>query len=352
MITEKMLTRAYKFTKKTLQKNVCQKGSAMQIVSIDPQTNHLIPISLEQARTSQLPVWIDATNQNQDWVVALASLGLDINEQHIQDTQNPTHPPFYEATEHYEILILRALHVVDGDTTHFCAAFLPITFIVNQHYLVTIHATAYTDFAELREKWLQTCRCQYVHSTLGLMSLLVDWLTDQYLNSRTSFTQQLEYWQQQLLNPDGHFNDWTELLKASSRLRHYRLLTVEPQEEVLDHWIDETASPVDARTEVRLNDILGHFERVRRDAEAIQSDLDNLTQIYFSATNQRTNEIIRVLTIVSVIFLPLNLLAGIYGMNFAQIPGANSPGGFFVLLGLMVLIAGGILWFLRWRRWL
>ena len=109
---------------------------------------------------------------------------------------------------------------------------------------------------------------------------------------------------------------------------------------------------MDARTEVRLNDILGHFERVRRDAEAIQSDLDNLTQIYFSATNQRTNEIIRVLTIVSVIFLPLNLLAGIYGMNFAQIPGANSPGGFFVLLGLMVLIAGGILWFLRWRRWL
>jgi Mg2+ and Co2+ transporter CorA len=184
------------------------------------------------------------------------------------------------------------------------------------------------------------------------MSLLVDWLTDQYLNLRTSFTQQLEYWQQQLLNPNGHFSDWTELLKASSRLRHYRLLTVEPQEEVLDHWIDKTTIPVDPRTEVRLNDIVGHFERVRRDAEAIQSDLDNLTQIYFSATNQRTNEIMRVLTIVSVIFLPLNLLAGIYGMNFAHIPGANTPGGFFLILGLMLAIAAGILWFLRWRNWL
>jgi magnesium transporter len=60
----------------------------------------------------------------------------------------------------------------------------------------------------------------------------------------------------------------------------------------------------------------------------------------------------RVLTIVSVIFLPLNLLAGIYGMNFAHIPGANTPGGFFLILGLMLAIAAGILWFLRWRNWL
>jgi magnesium transporter len=55
---------------------------------------------------------------------------------------------------------------------------------------------------------------------------------------------------------------------------------------------------------------------------------------------------------VSVIFLPLNLLAGIYGMNFAHIPGANTPGGFFLILGLMLAIASGILWFLRWRNWL
>ncbi|UOG93432.1 MAG: hypothetical protein L3K52_06775 [Candidatus Thiothrix sulfatifontis] len=57
-----------------------------------------------------------------------------------------------------------------------------------------------------------------------------------------------------------------------------------------------------SRTETRRNDVLEHFRRVSRDAEILQNDSESLVQIYFSATNQRTNEIIRALTIASVVF--------------------------------------------------
>jgi Mg2+ and Co2+ transporter CorA len=128
--------------------------------------------------------------------------------------------------------------------------------------------------------------------------------------------------------------------------------TIEPQEEALDAFIDETDQTLDPRIEVRLSDILEHFSRVSRDTAALQNDLENLVQIYFSATNQRTNEIIRVLTIASVIFLPLNLLAGIYGMNFEYIPGSGAQYGFFEVLISMLIVMLVVLGVLRWKRWL
>lgn len=79
-------------------------------------------------------------------------------------------------------------------------------------------------------------------------------------------------------------------------------------------------------------------------------DLENLVQIYFSATNQRMNDIMRVLTIASVIFLPLNLLAGIYGMN-DYMPGLNEKYGFFFVLFGMVGVVLFILAIFRWKKW-
>ena len=118
------------------------------------------------------------------------------------------------------------------------------------------------------------------------MCQLLTWLTDQYLGLRVPFAKQLEHWQKQLLHPDSDFRDWMALLKASSQLRSYRMAMVEPQEEALDEWLDETNLELDPRIEVRLNDVLEHFSRVSCDAEVLQNDLENLVQIYFLATNQ------------------------------------------------------------------
>ena len=84
----------------------------------------------------------------------------------------------------------------------------------------------------------------------------------------------------------------------------------------------------------------------------MQQDIDALVQIYFSASAQRTNEILRFLTILSAVFLPLNLLAGLFGMNFTHLPLLAAWYGPGILIGVMLLLVSGLLLWFRRLRWL
>lgn len=326
----------------------------MEITHFDPTTLQAQAVaSLEQTEQMSGVFWIDIYPEDAGWETKLETLlGFPLYDQHVKDAHNPNHPPFFDATPHYEMLVFRALTHSTLPIGGFQTETSPVVFFVSNKVLISVHASAKTHCQVTRSRWLSGLPLRAPVSTLSIFCSLLSWFTDQYLTMRLPLAQQLEHWQKQLLDSDSRFNDWPALLKASSQLRHSRMETIEPQEEALDAFIDETDQTLDPRIEVRLSDILEHFSRVSRDTAALQNDLENLVQIYFSATNQRTNEIIRVLTIASVIFLPLNLLAGIYGMNFEYIPGSGAQYGFFEVLISMLIVMLVVLGILRWKRWL
>ncbi|WHT38819.1 CorA family divalent cation transporter [Myroides sp. mNGS23_01] len=79
--------------------------------------------------------------------------------------------------------------------------------------------------------------------------------------------------------------------------------------------------------------------------------LDSATNYYFSSQSNRMNEIMKVLTIVSVIFIPLTFIAGVYGMNFENMPELKMENGYFItLMGMFLLVLSMIAYF-KWRRW-
>jgi magnesium transporter len=105
-------------------------------------------------------------------------------------------------------------------------------------------------------------------------------------------------------------------------------------------------------TLVYLRDVQDHTLRVQDLLETYRELGEGLYKIYVSGLNIRTNEVIRVLTVISTIFLPLNFIASIYGMNFDGMPELKWAGGYYWCMAAMVGIAAGmILWF-RKRRWL
>lgn len=324
----------------------------MHITLFDPQTQQAQLISPEQIKTSEGMIWLDVLVTDTHWQCFVEqAFGLVLEEQHALDATNPNHPPFHDDTERYEMLIFRALNGANTELNSFKVDSAPIVFFVYGNLLLSIHNTNKTNFDELRNRWLRGSRVRAPLSPDGVLSLLLAWLTDQYLSLRVSFVEQLEHWQTQMLKSTSRFQDWANLLKASSHLRQYRLGLIEPQETALDEWRDERIE-MDIRILTRLTDVREHFNRVDRDAEICQNDLENLVQIYFSATNQRMNDIMRVLTIASVIFLPLNLLAGIYGMNFEHMPGLSATYGFTLVIVAMLAIVLFILGIFRWKKWL
>ena len=96
-------------------------------------------------------------------------------------------------------------------------------------------------------------------------------------------------------------------------------------------------------------DVYDHLVRVGDLAESYRELISGLLDIQFNVVNNRTNEIVKVLTIFSAIILPLSLIAGIYGMNFENMPELKTRNGYFVTLGVMLLIAIGLLFYL-WRK--
>lgn len=331
-----------------------QKASTVHITLINQHTQQAQLIHAEQIKQADGVVWLDIAATDTEWTRFVEQeFGLVLAEQHLLDTHNVQHPPFHDDTDDYEMLIFRALNNTSSSLklASFEVDTAPIIFITYQNVLISIHPTSKTNFEDLRSRWLRNSRLRIPVTPDGILCLLLSWLTDQYLNLRVSFAEQLEHWQTQLLETNKRFQDWTKLLKAGSHLRQYRISIIEPQETALDEWRDERVQ-MDSRILTRLTDIQEHFRRVNRDAEIFQNDLENLIQIYFSATNQRMNEIMRVLTIASVIFLPLNLLAGIYGMNFEKMPGLSNPYGFTLIIIVIIGIVLFILSLFRWKKWL
>jgi len=77
-----------------------------------------------------------------------------------------------------------------------------------------------------------------------------------------------------------------------------------------------------------------------------------LLELYLSTMSNKTNEVMKVLTIIATIFIPLTFIVGIYGMNFDNMPELHWPWAYFAVLGIMALIAVGMLFYFRRRKWL
>jgi len=109
---------------------------------------------------------------------------------------------------------------------------------------------------------------------------------------------------------------------------------------------------VQESTDVYLKDIYDHTIQVIDTIETFRDMLSGILDIYLSSISNRMNEIMKVLTIIATIFMPLTFLAGVYGMNFKHMPELAWHWGYFFLWGIMLAIAISMLIYFRRKKWL
>jgi magnesium transporter len=172
-------------------------------------------------------------------------------------------------------------------------------------------------------------------------------MVDGYLALRRQLTRQMDHWQSELLNPSTRFNNWSSVLDA--RLALHQLDEIcEDQRAALQDWIDSIETWPDADTpaaqrerdllKVRSRDVLEHIERVVHHVRRMEQSAEAAVQMHFSAQSHRTNDIMRTLTALTAVFLPLNLITGFFGMNFEFLPAIHSSAGFWWTFSLMILL--------------
>ncbi|MEH3085546.1 MAG: magnesium transporter CorA family protein [Xylophilus ampelinus] len=191
-----------------------------------------------------------------------------------------------------------------------------------------------------------------------LMLRLINAMVDGYLDLRRLLTRQFEHWQGALLQPSARFVNWSALLDARLLLHHLDEVCDDQRSAVQD-WIDALETlPVDAPAArqrdhellaVRARDVLEHIDRVVHHVRRMEQNTETAVQMHFNVQSNRTNDIMRILTAVTAVFLPLNLIAGIFGMNFEWIPLIHRQSGFWWALAAMGLTAVLLLLYF-WRK--
>jgi magnesium transporter len=299
---------------------------------------------------------------------------------HVSDLLNPQLPSQHDYTSWYDLLVFRRLAAGPGKTTadgghdSVAAARLtleaidtsPVGFAVFDHVLLTVHPPdcAVRDYFAQRLLALTPSAgegralARLPASPADLMLRMLNHMVDSYLDLRRLLTRQLGTLQHELLNAASRFHDWSMLLDARNAL-HLLEDTCEDQRAAVQEWIDAFDEWPDATTEaarrerellrVRSRDVQEHVERVLSHVRRLEQSAENAVQMHFSALSHRTNAIMRTLTVLTAIFLPLNLITGFFGMNFDALPLIHNATGVWMTLGLMALVGMGLGAFF-WRK--
>ena len=316
--------------------------------------------------------------------------GGQLVDLHVADLLNNQLPSHYDYTSWYDMLVFRRLAAGAGSAAMFVdeergtaatarqalAAIdtSPVGFALFDRVLLTVHPT---DCA-VREFFAQRLSGQAgLHSpgdtrdTRGsarlpgnpadLMLRMVNHMVDSYLDLRRLLTKQLGTLQAQLLDPRSRFADWQVLLDSRNKL-HLLEDTCEDQRAAVQEWIDaldEWPDAPDAQGQrerellrVRSRDVLEHIERVLGHVRRLEQSAETSVQMHFSALGHRTNDIMRTLTVLTALFLPLNFITGFFGMNFVALPLIHSAAGFWAAFGLMGVVGIGLAVFFRRKRYL
>ncbi len=303
---------------------------------------------------------------------------------HISDLLNNQLPSHYDYTSQYDLLVFRRLSAGSSETnladpgvplnarlTKGGPPVLkridtsPVGFAVFDRVLLTVHPAdcAVRDLYATRllsaapaDARLSGARMP--SNPADLMLRIVNLMVDGYLDLRRELTRQLDHWQAELLSPRARFNNWSSLLDA--RLSLHQLDEIcEDQRAAVQDWIDALETWPDAETPqglrerdllaVRSRDVLEHIERVVHHVRRLEQSAETAVQMHFSAQSNRTNDIMRTLTALTAIFLPLNLIAGIFGMNFEFLPIIHNKFGFWLVIGTMATVAS-TMGLVFWRK--
>jgi magnesium/cobalt transport protein CorA len=291
--------------------------------------------------------WTDIIRTEPITLAELPSLLSEcLHERHLSDLNNNIHPPHYEITDEYELLIMRS---VDHRFDIIAPKTRSIAFILKDNTIITLHDQDDDTLSKHQHKWLIKKNKQ-PEDLLSLFHILMDHIAASYLELQEPLNNQIQQWQPRLLDPNDSFNDWQILMHAKSRLRWLKV-NLELQRDILESWREETTLQFTSSQQISFNDLDSHFARIERLSDAMCSDLDSLTNIYFATVSQKTNTIMQFLAAISAIFLPLNLIAGIFGMNFENLPFIKTTWGVFTILTVMLLLFILLYWLFKNRRW-
>lgn len=294
--------------------------------------------------------WIDITAPTKDDVPDLARR-YNIPEKSLMSCLDPEHLPKLENLNEFLFLVTRVFdksHSVKGDTIQDLTT--KLAFFISKDRIITLHRVDHEFIETLTRKLVANKGC------LDSKKVILELLT----SSIQSFDRPLTQLEEQVSNFEQM------IFKNTKQKRIFQEGFLLKRKSTVFRKVLKLANDVNNKLVIKAEFQNHDFQEIKTSletmlfyAEDVQENVTNLLTLYLSMTSQKTNEasyktneIVRLLTVFSIFFLPLNFLAGVYGMNFEHMPELKSENGYFVVLGIMAAVSIGLFGWMYHRGWI
>lgn len=264
----------------------------------------------------------------------------------MEDILNTLQRPKYEDMGDYFYVVLKML---EYDATIKEIKSDQLSFILGANYVLTFQERETAIFEPIKERvHMGKGRSRKLGADYLLYSLL-DTVVDNYFVVLEAIGEDIELLEEQLLVEPS-----PRILQIVHKLKREMLFlrrAVWPVREILNGLLKTEAPLIQDSTHIFLSDVYDHTIQIIDTVETYRDMVWGLQDLYLSSISNKTNEVMKILTIIATIFIPLSFLSGMYGMNFQVMPELKWKYGYYIVWGIMIVGGGIMAYIFKRKKW-
>ena len=299
-----------------------------------------------QSGEGELWVDIDSANMHQH---ALLEKVFAFHPLSIEDTLSPGTRVKFEEYDRYVFVVMAVIRFDEGTPEPYDLATSNLYFFLGKNFLVTVHALPSKSGAVVRERLLRNPEL-LARGAEMTMHNIIDQSVDAYFPLVEELNVMVDGLEERLFEKFDPqlIHEIFKAKRAAFSLRRH----VGPLREVLNILTNRPCGFIRPDTQLYYRDVYDHTIRIVESMDTVRDLLAGVLETYLSQTSNRLNTVMKQLSIVATIALPLIVIGGVFGMNFSQMPFTHNMYGFYGALVVMALTSAVIMWWLKKQRWL
>jgi len=292
--------------------------------------------------------WINVNGLNNTSEIEKLAHHYGLHPLTLEDILNTNHRPKLDEFDNYLFIVLKMLYFKDDEEL----VYEQVSIVVGDDYVLTFQEADGDVFDDLR---LRISSGKGRSRSLGsdyLTYAIMDAVVDNYLTVIEAFGDKIEDIEEYIFDANAESDHTANTIQALKREVLKIRRSVMPLREVINR-LEKIEHPIiNEKTRNFIRDLYDHIVHVNESIESYREMVWSLLDMYMTIISNKMNEVMKVLTIIATIFIPLTFIAGIYGMNFDYIPELHYKYAYFILWGFMIFIFLMMLIYFRKKKWL
>ena len=291
--------------------------------------------------------WINIDGLHDVDIIEKIGNQYDFHPLMLEDILHTGQRPKFEDYEKYIYIVLMMLSFDEESQT---VQSEQVSIVLGKNYVISLQENIGDVFEQIRDRIRNAKGKIRKMGADYLMYTLLDAIVDNYFIILEKLGEKIEFLEEELVsNPMGKTLQQIHNLKRE--MVHLRR-SVWPLRELISGIERSESDLILNSTDAYLRDVYDHTIQVIDTVESFRDMVSGMLDIYLSSVSNRMNEVMKVLTIIATIFIPLTFIAGVYGMNFKYMPELKWKFGYFGVWLIMIIITGGMLYYFKKKKWL